>query len=101
MLPTILNPGNGVSHSVLVIGNFTRCCAGAPAENPVTASSAANRYLPLITSSLQLQYFCLAHDRLRLLADLARNFIRIALLEFRKEKFHRKRTRVTLIRELP
>src|SRR5438552_3193336 len=52
-----------------------------------------------INPRADLKYLCLPHDRLRLLADLARNFIRIALLKFRQEQLHGQRPRITLIRE--
>src|SRR2546425_850800 len=46
------------------------------------------------------QHFRLPHHRLRLRADYLRHFVRIALLEFRQEKLHGKRPRVTLVRKL-
>src|SRR5207247_8281488 len=45
------------------------------------------------------QQLRLPHHRLRLLADFARHFIGIALLEFWQEKLHGKRPRVTFVRE--
>jgi hypothetical protein len=44
--PTILNPGNGCSHSLLVIGTFTRCWAiAASVATADRTTAAARRYL--------------------------------------------------------
>jgi hypothetical protein len=48
--------------------------------------------LRLLGYSRNSQHFRLPHHRLCLLADLARHFVRIALLEFRQEKLYGKRT---------
>src|SRR6266850_2062821 len=51
MFPIILNPGNGVSHSLLSIGSFTRCCASVSAARVAIASNAASKNLNFISSS--------------------------------------------------
>src|SRR6516162_4366478 len=46
MLPTILKPGKGCSHSLLVIGIFTRCWAiAASVAKPASTRVAARRYV--------------------------------------------------------
>src|SRR5215471_3798556 len=49
MFPTILKPGNGVSHSLLVIGSFTRSCANVPAARAAIVSNATTKDLTFIS----------------------------------------------------
>src|SRR5262250_3230549 len=57
------------------------------------SSSVASKK-PAFFKMVQSHYLRLPHDRLRLLADLAAHFVRIALLEFRQEELDRQRSRV-------